>query len=87
MGEYTPSSSSCCASCVSGGREAGSDCSPSSITTSLLSALFPEEVAEGIYMSMDRDLKCMLGRYTSQKLRDSDDLFIEIRDLIFHYNF
>eukprot|EP00800_Vazella_pourtalesii_P018573 TRINITY_DN6035_c0_g1_i3.p1 TRINITY_DN6035_c0_g1~~TRINITY_DN6035_c0_g1_i3.p1 ORF type:complete len:131 (-),score=29.90 TRINITY_DN6035_c0_g1_i3:6-398(-) len=37
---------------------------------SLLSELFQEEVVQGIYTSMDRYLKYMLGRYTSQKLRD-----------------
>ena len=49
----------------------------------LLSALFPEEVSEGIYRSMDSDLEYIVGRNTSQKLRDCDDLFIEIRAILF----
>ena len=49
----------------------------------LLSALYPGEVSEGIYRSMDSDLKYIVGRYTSQKLRDCDDLFIEIRVILF----
>ena len=49
----------------------------------LLSALFPEEVSESIYRSLESDLEYMVGRYISQKLRDCDDLFIEIRGILF----
>ena len=49
----------------------------------LLLALFPEEVSESIYRSLESDLDYMVGRYISQKLRDCDDLFIEIRAILF----
>ena len=49
----------------------------------LLLQQFPEAVVQGICRSIDRDLKYMLGRYRSQKLRDCEDLFMEISNLLF----
>ena len=40
-------------------------------------------MVQGICRSIDRDLKYMLGRYRSQKLRDCEDLFMEISNLLF----
>ena len=51
---------------------------------SLLSELFPEEVVQGVHRSLDRDLKGILGSYTSQKLRDcGEELLVDVSDLFF----
>ena len=51
---------------------------------SFLSELFPEEVVQGVYRSLDRDLKETLGSYTSQRLRDcGEELLVDVSDLFF----
>ena len=53
-------------------------------TMCLLSELFPEEVALRVRGLLDRDLKEVLSRYTSQLLRDcGDELLVDVSDLFF----
>ena len=51
---------------------------------SLLLELFPEEVVQGVYRFLNKDLKVILGSYTSQKLRDcGEELLVDVSDLFF----
>ena len=50
----------------------------------LLSELFPEEVALRVGSLLDRDLKALLSRYSSQRLRDcGEDLLVDVSELFF----
>ena len=50
----------------------------------LLSELFPEEMVLRVRSLLDRDLKTVLSRYSSQRLRDcGEELLVDVSDLFF----